>query len=164
MYIGITKETRQVTMTYGFYAEVSEFNRQCNKKYGNANVWTYWTDLFDYMVLSVLIDDTILCVHGGIRLLTQACHLHCTQSTKLKYWTGSGKYHTKDQYQTSYGRTHCHQPIQRNKTFAFRLEVALTDLGAGYVFGKNVTRKFLHTNSLGHICRAHQLCMEGYQV
>lgn len=35
--------------------------------------------------------------------------------------------------------------------------------GAGYVFGKEVTRKFLEMNNLSHICRAHQLCMEGYQ-
>lgn len=41
---------------------------------------------------------------------------------------------------------------------------AVSPRGAGYVFGKDVTRKFLEMNQLGHICRAHQLCMEGYQV
>jgi hypothetical protein len=28
-------------------------------------VWGYFTDMFDYLVLSVVIDDAILCVHGG---------------------------------------------------------------------------------------------------
>ncbi|KAJ3185748.1 putative serine/threonine protein phosphatase [Gaertneriomyces sp. JEL0708] len=51
-------ESRAVTQTYGFYTE-------CMRKYGNANVWTYFTDLFDYLVLSVVIDDAIFCVHGG---------------------------------------------------------------------------------------------------
>jgi serine/threonine-protein phosphatase PPG1 len=52
-------ETRSVTQTYGFYTE-------CVRKYGNANVWTYFTDLFDYLVLAVLIDDSIFCLHGGL--------------------------------------------------------------------------------------------------
>jgi serine/threonine-protein phosphatase PPG1 len=36
--------------------------------------------------------------------------------------------------------------------------------GAGYLFGSNVVKKFLHTNSFETISRAHQLCMDGYQV
>jgi serine/threonine-protein phosphatase PPG1 len=43
-------------------------------------------------------------------------------------------------------------------------DFALSPRGAGYVFGRDVTTKFLNMNGLGHICRAHQLCMEGYQV
>lgn len=43
-------------------------------------------------------------------------------------------------------------------------DFAISPRGAGYIFGKEVTRKFLEVNGMGHICRAHQLCMEGYQV
>ena len=34
--------------------------------------------------------------------------------------------------------------------------------GAGYTFGSGVVHKFLETNRMSHILRAHQLCMEGY--
>lgn len=34
--------------------------------------------------------------------------------------------------------------------------------GAGYTFGSGVVYKFLETNNMSHILRAHQLCMEGY--
>lgn len=34
--------------------------------------------------------------------------------------------------------------------------------GAGYTFGSGVVHKFLETNQMSHILRAHQLCMEGY--
>jgi serine/threonine-protein phosphatase PPG1 len=36
--------------------------------------------------------------------------------------------------------------------------------GAGYLFGSEVVKKFLHLNNVIHICRAHQLCMAGYNV
>ena len=34
--------------------------------------------------------------------------------------------------------------------------------GAGYMFGKDVVDRFLHTNDCIRVYRAHQLCMEGY--
>lgn len=34
--------------------------------------------------------------------------------------------------------------------------------GAGYTFGSGVVHKFLETNNMSHILRAHQLCMEGF--
>ena len=36
--------------------------------------------------------------------------------------------------------------------------------GAGYTFGGDVVQSFLKENGLQHILRAHQLCMEGFQV
>lgn len=35
---------------YGFYDE-------CLRKYGNANVWKYFTDLFDYLPLTALVEN-----------------------------------------------------------------------------------------------------------
>ena len=36
--------------------------------------------------------------------------------------------------------------------------------GAGYIFGEEVLKKFLHHNGFTHLTRAHQLCHEGYQL
>ncbi|XP_019051558.1 PREDICTED: serine/threonine-protein phosphatase PP2A-4 catalytic subunit-like [Nelumbo nucifera] len=41
-------ESRQITQVYGFYDE-------CLRKYGNANVWKIFTDLFDYFPLTALV-------------------------------------------------------------------------------------------------------------
>ena len=40
--------------------------------------------------------------------------------------------------------------------------VTMSSRGAGYTFGSGVVYKFLETNGMSHILRAHQLCMEGY--
>lgn len=36
------------------------------KKYGNANVWKHFTDMFDYLTVAALVDNKIFCVHGGL--------------------------------------------------------------------------------------------------
>ena len=52
-------ECRQITQVYGFYDE-------CFRKYGSANIWNVFMNLFDYLPLTALIDNTIFCVHGGL--------------------------------------------------------------------------------------------------
>ncbi|KAJ1563197.1 putative serine/threonine protein phosphatase [Cladochytrium tenue] len=142
-------ESRAITQTYGFYAE-------CQRKYGDSAVWTSFTDLFDYLVLAVVIEDSILCVHGGL----------------------SPSLHTIDQIRViDRFREIPHEgpmadlvwsdPIPSGPSAGAsdeRGEFLVSPRGAGYLFGGEATRRFLHLNGLGHVCRAHQLCMEGYQT
>lgn len=45
-------ESRQITQVYGFYDE-------CLRKYGTADVWKYFTDLFDYIPITALIENQV---------------------------------------------------------------------------------------------------------
>ncbi|KYQ88302.1 putative protein serine/threonine phosphatase [Tieghemostelium lacteum] len=133
-------ESRQITQIYGFYGE-------CMRKYGNPNVWRYFTDMFDYLSVSAIIDDALFCVHGGlspsalsidqIRVLDRFQEVpHEGPLTDLM-WADPDP--DKDGFNES-------------------------TRGAGFTFGADIVQKFLHNNKMQHILRAHQLCMDGYQV
>ena len=133
-------ESRGVTQSYGFYTE-------CSRKYGNANVWHYFTDMFDYLTLSVVINNQIFCVHGGL-----SPSIHSIDQIKII-----------DRF-----REIPHEGPMADLVWsdpdAERDEFSLSPRGAGYTFGAQVVKKFLEVNGMNHILRAHQLCQEGYQV
>ena len=39
---------------------------ECNTKYGNANVWKYCCQVFDFLTMAAIIDGSVLCLHGGL--------------------------------------------------------------------------------------------------
>ena len=131
-------ESRQICFQYGFYEEIT-------RKYGNANPWRYFNDLFDYLPLGAIIEGKIFCVHGGlspllstvdqIRLIDRKqeiphqgafCDLMWSDPDDIEAW-------------------------------------AVSNRGAGYLFGGKVVDEFNRINNLSLICRAHQLVDEGYK-
>lgn len=52
-------ESRQITQVYGFYDE-------CVRKYGSGKVWDLFTNLFDFIPVSAVIESKIFCLHGGL--------------------------------------------------------------------------------------------------
>nr|XP_009932333.1 PREDICTED: serine/threonine-protein phosphatase 6 catalytic subunit [Opisthocomus hoazin] len=118
---------------------------ECQTKYGNANAWRYCTKVFDMLTIAALIDEQILCVHGGL-------------SPDIK---------TLDQIRT----IERNQEIPHKGAFCDLVwsdpedvdTWAISPRGAGWLFGAKVTNEFVHINNLKLICRAHQLVHEGYK-
>ncbi|CAO3703364.1 unnamed protein product [Rhizopus stolonifer] len=131
-------ESRQITQVYGFYDE-------CIRKFGSANVWRYCCEVFDYLTLSAIIDDKVLCVHGGL----------------------SPSINTLDQIRTIDRKQEVpHDGAMCDLLWSDPEEIegwGYSPRGAGYLFGGNVVEAFLHTNGLKFVARAHQLVMEGYK-
>lgn len=51
-------EASSVNFNYGFYDE-------CKRKY-NIKLWKLFCEVFNWMPVSALIDEKILCMHGGL--------------------------------------------------------------------------------------------------
>ena len=130
-------ESRQITQVYGFYDE-------CLRKYGNANVWKFFTDLFDYFPLTAVVQGAVFCLHGGlspsidtldtIRQLDRAQEVPHEGAMCDLLWS---------------------DPDERQGW-------GISPRGAGYTFGQDVSEQFNHTNGLRLVSRAHQLVMDGY--
>ncbi|KMP02754.1 serine/threonine-protein phosphatase PP2A catalytic subunit [Coccidioides immitis RMSCC 2394] len=127
----------RITQVYGFYDE-------CLRKYGNANVWKYFTDLFDFLPLTALIDNQIFCLHGGlspsidtldnIRALDRIQEVPHEGPMCDLLWSDPDD----------------------------RCGWGISPRGAGYTFGQDISEAFNHNNGLTLVARAHQLVMEGY--
>ena len=113
-----------------------------------------------------MIDSSIYCVHGGlspsihtldqIRIIDRFKEIPHEGPMADLVWSDPINNLVEQATNT---RTGASFVVQDKKP-----DFSLSPRGAGYVFGAQVTQKFLYMNDLSHICRAHQLCMEGYQV
>jgi len=130
-------ESRQITQVYGFYDE-------CVRKYGNPNVWKMFTDLFDYLPLTAVVENEIFCLHGGlspsidtldhVRALDRVQEIPHEGPMCDLLWSDPDD----------------------------RAGWGISPRGAGYTFGADITEQFNRVNGLKLVARAHQLVMEGY--
>jgi serine/threonine-protein phosphatase 2A catalytic subunit len=130
-------ESRQITQVYGFYDE-------CVRKYGSANVWKMFTDLFDYFPLTALVENQIFCLHGGLSPSVDALD-HIRQLDRVQEVPHEGPM--------------CDLLWSDPDD---RAGWGISPRGAGFTFGQDVSEQFNARNGLTLVARAHQLVMEGY--
>ena len=130
-------ESRQITQVYGFYDE-------CLRKYGSAQIWVAFTDLFDYMPLTAVVAQSIFCLHGGL-----SPYIDSLDNIRL----------LERVQETPHEGAMCDllwsDPHEDDKA-----GWGVSPRGAGYTFGEDITTQFNLNNGLSLIARAHQLVME----
>mmetsp|Transcript_22239 Transcript_22239/g.66818 ORF Transcript_22239/g.66818 Transcript_22239/m.66818 type:complete len:304 (-) Transcript_22239:33-944(-) len=130
-------ESRQITQVYGFYDE-------CLRKYHSPAAWTYFTDVFDYLPLTGLVENQIFCLHGGLSPSVEMLD-HIRAMDRIQEVPHEGPM--------------CDllwsDPDDRSGW-------NVSARGAGYNFGQDISESFNEKNGLTLVSRAHQLVMEGY--
>ena len=130
-------ESTEITQLYGFYDE-------CVQKFGNANVWKMFTELFNYLPISAIVNNKIFCLHGGlspdietideIRKIDRRRDVPSSGAMCDLLWSDPEE----------------------------RVGWGVSPRGAGYIFGSDISKKFTQRNNLMMVNRAHQLVMKGY--
>ena len=132
-------ESRAITHIYGFYDE-------CQRKYGTSNVWKNCTDLFDFLTLGAIIDNSVFCIHGG--LSPKCARLDDIRKLDRK---------VEVPHDGIMGDLVWSDPEENVD------EWGPSPRGAGFIFGEKQLNEFNTMNDLKYICRAHQLIQEGYK-
>ena len=113
-------------------------------RYGNANVWKYFTDLFDYLPLTATVEGRVFCLHGGLSpTLDTLDHVRALDRVQ----------------EVPHEGPMCDLLWSDPDD---RCGWGISPRGAGYTFGADVSEQFSHANGLSLVARAHQLVMEGH--
>ena len=131
-------ESSVTNRIYGFYDE-------CKRRY-NIRLWKAFTDLFNYLPVAALIDDKILCIHGGLSpdLKNIQSIQDISRPTDIPdqgllcdlLWSDPDK-----------------EAVDYDEN----------DRGVSVIFGEKVVTDFNKKNDLDLIIRAHQVVDEGYE-
>ncbi|GMM48954.1 hypothetical protein DAPK24_055520 [Pichia kluyveri] len=134
-------ESRQITAVYGFYDE-------CIRKFSNgSSIWRRCCSLFDYLPLVAVIENSIMCVHGGLSpMISKINEIRCIDRCD----------------EVPHEGPIC-DLLWSDPDDSMEGEWALSPRGAGFLFGKLAVERFLHENNFNGVARAHQLAMEGFR-
>jgi len=131
-------ECASISRIYGFYDE-------CKRRY-NIRLWKQFCDVFNCLPVSAVIDDKILCMHGGL-----SPELH--QFDQIK----------KLVRPTDVPDTGLICDLLWADPDANQNGWADNDRGVSYVFGPDVVKGFLRKHDMDLVCRAHQVVEDGFE-
>jgi len=131
-------ESSVTNRIYGFYDE-------CKRRY-NVRLWRSFTDLFNILPVAALIDDKILCMHGGL-------------SPELKNLQNIENISRPTDIPDS--GLLC--DLLWSDPDKEVLEYDENDRGVSVIFGEKIVEDFNKKNDLDLIIRAHQVVDQGYE-
>ncbi|XP_039292325.1 serine/threonine-protein phosphatase PP2A catalytic subunit 1-like [Nilaparvata lugens] len=156
-------EVREVQRTFTFKTE-------CLKKFGKDQgvlVWEAVNRAFDNMPLAAVIDNQIFCCHGGIPAPWLCPTMESINEIPLQLSEPEEQsplawdllWNDPFRIQIQKPNRQQHEELLEYDGFAQNCR-----RGAGHVFNKTALNKFLSTNGLTHVIRAHEVMVAGFQV
>ncbi|KAK9016587.1 hypothetical protein V6N11_079082 [Hibiscus sabdariffa] len=131
-------EDAKVNRIYGFYDE-------CKRRF-NVSLWKLFTNCFNHLPVAALIDEKVLCMHGGLSPDLE----NLDQIKEIERPT-----------EVPDGGLLCDllwsDPNPNVEGWAE------SDRGISCTFGADIVAAFLEKNDLDLICRGHQVVEDGYE-
>ena len=131
-------ECASINRIYGFFDE-------CKRRF-SVRLWKVFTDCFNCLPVSAIVDEKIICMHGGL-------------SPELKSFEQLRRIMRPTDVPDS-GLLCDLLWSDPDKDIP---EWGENDRGVSYTFGPSVVSKFLNKHDLDLICRAHQVVEDGYE-
>ena len=131
-------ESSVTNRIYGFYDE-------CKRRY-NVRLWRSFTDLFNWLPVAAIIDEKILCMHGG--LSPELKNLQNIQDISRP---------------TDIPDTGLLCDLLWSDPDKDALEYDENDRGVSVIFGEKIVQDFYKKNDLDLFIRAHQVVDDGYE-
>lgn len=131
-------ECSSINRLYGFYDE-------CKRRY-NFKVWKTFGDCFNCLPVAAIIDDKIICMHGG--LSPDLTNLE--QITRIMRPTEVPDEGLLCDLLWSDPENNANGWVENER-------------GVSYTFGSDIVSAFLKKHELDLICRAHQVVEDGYE-
>ena len=131
-------ECASINRIYGFYDE-------CKRRY-SIKLWKTFTDCFNCLPVSAVVDEKIICMHGGLspdlQRLDQISRIMRPTDVPDQGLLCDLLWSDPDKEVTGWGEN---------------------DRGVSYTFGSDIVSKFLDEHDLDLVCRAHQVVEDGYE-
>ena len=131
-------ESELINHVYGFYDE-------CRRRY-NLKIYKLFSDCFNWLPISAIVDDKILCMHGGIspdlnsldkiRKIVRPTEVPDKGLLCDLLWSDPDK--------NVYGW-------------------GTNERGVSFIFSENIVKKIVEDLDIDLICRAHQVVEKGYE-
>mmetsp|Transcript_10161 Transcript_10161/g.30299 ORF Transcript_10161/g.30299 Transcript_10161/m.30299 type:complete len:326 (-) Transcript_10161:456-1433(-) len=131
-------ECASINRIYGFYDE-------CKRRF-SVKLWKTFTDCFNCLPVAAVVDEKILCMHGGLspdlKQLSQIARLERPTDVPDQGLLCDLLWSDPEADITGW---------------------AENDRGVSFTFGADVVSDFLDEHNLDLVCRAHQVVEDGYE-
>merc|ERR1712170_180309 len=104
---------------------------ECNTKFGQVTVWEYFTDMFDFLPIAALIQNTVFAVHGGLSPNVETLS-EISEINRFQEIPQEGAF----------------IDLMWSDPDPDSVGFSVSPRGAGFYFGKDIVSKFLQTNNL----------------
>ncbi len=161
-------ESAGINRIYGFYDE-------CKRRY-SIKLWKVFSDVFNCLPAAALVDEKILCMHGGlspelkdlqqIANLNRPCDVPDMGLLCDVLWSDPAPHITvRKRQRLGFRRTWKTEAHFLVRLLAYQKTKgwAANDRGVSFVFGADVVANFLEEHDLDLIVRAHQVVEDGYE-